>query len=100
MDIPQELIRILKSSPHIKIIGISGFGGAGKSTASKILGKELNAETVGIDSFQKSHDYSEYSYWENMGYNRMKQEVILPLLEKQEKMLIVEGVGLFRPDMI
>lgn len=30
----------------IKIIGISGISGAGKSVVTKALGKELNATTV------------------------------------------------------
>lgn len=101
MHIPQDVIDEIKSNPSIKIIGISGFGGAGKSTAAALLADECNAKLVGIDSYQKSDEYYEYSYWEVMDYEKMKNEVIVPFLnQNSEEKLIIEGVGLFRPGLV
>ncbi|MBT4384133.1 hypothetical protein HOD30_00100 [Candidatus Peregrinibacteria bacterium] len=105
------------------IIGISGFGGSGKSTVAIKLGKKLNAPVVGIDSFSKSNVHEAYELWKVMDYSRLEKEVLTPFtLGEQEiaynefdweknsigkersfknrGVLIVEGVGLLRPELM
>jgi uridine kinase len=48
------------------IIGVSGFGGAGKSSFSNELGKPLDAPVISVDSFMKDRTLQEYSLWEVM----------------------------------
>ncbi|HSH31418.1 MAG TPA: hypothetical protein VK963_01995 [Candidatus Saccharimonadales bacterium] len=59
-------------------IAVSGFGGAGKSTFAKQLGERIGAPVIGIDSFIKDRTLTDYSMWELMDFNRLKQEVLIP----------------------
>jgi len=124
MEIAGNLIDRLKLLPTPKLIGVSGFGGAGKSSVSKRLGEILEAPVVGVDSFQKKGAFNtEYSLWEIMDYGRLEREVIQPFLSGEETIkyghfdasqevisdmvefgnkgvVIIEGVGLFRPELM
>lgn len=119
-----DLVAKVRSLPVPTIIGVSGLGGAGKSTISKELGETLNIPVVGIDSFQNKGAFdSDYVLWEIMDYNRLEREVLIPFLNGEEHIryghfdagedkiletrefrnegkLIVEGVGLFRPGLL
>ncbi len=104
------------------IIGISGFGGSGKSTLAKGLANKLKATCIGIDSFFKLKDYSEYQLWDIFDFKRLEIEVLKPYLSGDLKIsygefdweknkvlskstiitngfLIIEGVGIFRPEI-
>jgi uridine kinase len=105
------------------IIGISGFGGSGKSTFARKLATEINATIIGVDSFCKADDSNDYELWNIMDYKRLETEVLKPYItgsktisygefdwEKNEvssstvvttnDFLIIEGVGLFRPELL
>jgi len=104
------------------IIGVSGFGGSGKSTFAKYLAKKLDAPVVGVDSFCTSNLHLGHKLWDIMDYERMEKEVLIPVQQgesdikygeygwdKSEEthvveihfkgILVVEGVGLFRPSL-
>ncbi len=52
------IIEKIHTLPKPIIIGISGFGGSGKSTCALELGKKLQAPLIGVDSFFKSNAHA------------------------------------------
>ena len=119
-----NLIEQVNKLKEPAIISISGFGGSGKSSLAKRLGKELNIPVVGVDAFQKKGVFdTQYKLWEIMDYGRLEKEVIIPFINKNEVIkygnfnanveaitetveiknvgkIIIEGVGLFRPELL
>ena len=84
----------------VKIIGISGIGGAGKSTLTHALGKALNATILFWDDFDEisqgpkdyikwfntSRDYSEWKYdalTEVLKQLKLSKKVICPATKKE-----------------
>lgn len=116
MQIPETVIQTLKELPAPTIVAISGFGGSGKSTAASILSELLHAPIICIDPFGEGRGIEDFSNWEGMDFKRFEQEVLIPFSEginplsyhswrHEEKvphggLLIVEGVGLFRPELL
>lgn len=124
MNISKELIEKLKVLKTLTIIAISGFGGSGKSSFAKSLGKATNTPVIGVDSFQKDGAFdTEYKLWEIMNFSRLEEEVLIqftnnePIIKyghfdanlksisetrkiKNNGRVIVEGVGLFRPELM
>ena len=122
MNIPEQLIQRIALLPSPAIIGVSGFGGAGKSSVAAMLGGKIGATVVGVDSFFKDRTISNYAYWEIVDFQRLEREVLQPFLERKSvryghfdwgkntigesrevpvtNRLIVEGVGLFRPVLL
>lgn len=124
MNLPEDLITKIKNLQTPAIIAISGFGGSGKSSIAKDLGKLLNASVIGVDSFQKPGAFdTEYKLWEIMDFSRLEKEVLQPFLNNEpnikyghfdpgqniiseirevenKEYLIIEGVGLFRTQLI
>ncbi len=124
MIIPEKIISQILDLPRPVLIGISGFGGAGKSSFAKALGVAINAPVIGVDSFQKDGAFdTEYSFWEIMDFARLEKEVLQPSRDNQKVIqyghfnvpsksisetreiensgkIIIEGVGLFRPELL
>jgi uridine kinase len=123
MEISHEIIEKIKNLPTPSIVAISGFGGAGKSTAAHKLAELFDAPVVGIDQFMKDRTREDYSHWEGMDFARFEKEVLLPFTKGENPIhyghwdhganniiksvevphkgiLIVEGVGIFRPELI
>jgi uridine kinase len=121
----REAIKILeakiKKLSKPTLVGISGFGGSGKSTFAISLGEKLKAQVVGVDSFAKHDIHKDYEFWEIIDYNRLNKEVIQTFLSnnqlikyynqdwkqstkkneiKHNGTLIIEGIGLFRPELM
>ena len=106
-----------------RIIAISGFGGAGKSSlAAKMKGILSNAEIVCVDEFIVEQLHGQASRWEGIDWNRLIREVLFPASNNEKtitygvydwtenrvvrfrsfdlpKFLIIEGVGLLRPQL-
>jgi uridine kinase len=105
------------------LIGISGFGGSGKSTFALALGEKLKAPVVGVDSFAKHNVHKDYEFWDIIDFNLIEKEVIKPFLSwkqeisykefdwkkngfgeqvsfKNHGILVIEGIGLFRPALM
>jgi len=123
MKLPQEIIEKIKSLITPTIIAVSGFGGSGNSTVATNLSELLNAPLIGIDQFMKDRDDESYSCWNGMDFNRFENEVLIPFTKSMnpisyghwdhgtntiiknievlhKDVLILEGVGLFRPELM
>ncbi len=124
MEIAKEVTEKIKSLPIPKIIAISGFGGSGKTSFAKTLGEAIGAPVIGVDSFQKDGAFdTTYKLWEIMDFSRLEKEVLQPFLQNEKNIsyghfdvptksileptkisntgqLIIEGVGLFRPELM
>ena len=123
MEIPESLLNTIRTLKRPIIVAVSGLGGAGKSSFANKLAERLSAPVVGVDSFQKKGAFDiDFSLWEIMNYSRLEREVLVPFLKgenvsyghfdaSQEAvshkvevanagLLIVEGVGLFRPELL
>jgi len=121
--ISKEIIDDISILEKPAIIGISGFGGSGKSTLAKKLALQLKASCIGIDSFCKSTKSIEYQFWDIFDFTRLRVEVLEPYFSEVSKisygefnweenkvtnkstiptneLLIIEGVGIFRPEII
>lgn len=123
MKVPQEIIDKIESLNTPAIIAVSGFGGSGKTTFANMLGNAVYAPVIGVDSFYKDKTLSGYSVWEVIDFERLENEVLKPyttgknpihyghfdwgrnsVVEMREVhhegCIIIEGVGLFRPNLL
>ena len=69
----------------VKIIGISGIGGAGKSVLTHALGKALNATILFWDDFDEiSQDPEDYIEWYNTSrdYSKWKYDALAEVLKQ------------------
>lgn len=104
------------------IIAVSGFGGAGKSTFSDLLGTITDIPVIRLDSFARDRLENNPVMWDSMDFDRLEKEVLIPFssgaghitygnyhwgenritktntIENKGK-LILEGVGLLRPSI-
>ncbi len=105
------------------VIGISGFGGSGKTTFADQLANYYKAPVIPVDSFCLNSSLNDFHLWEIMDYKRLEQEVLLPFTDGQspikygifsdgknkvtktteiqhDGIIIIEDVGLFRPSLM
>lgn len=69
----------------VKIVGISGVGGAGKSVLTNALGNRLNATTLFWDDFDEiSQDPNDYIEWYNTNrdYSEWKYDALAEVLRQ------------------
>lgn len=120
MEIPKEVIDTVHNLPTSSIIAVSGFGGAGKSTFSDLLGVTTSIPVIRLDSFARDRLENNPVLWDSMDFDRLEREVIIPFSNRAEQItygnyhwgenritktntventgkLIIEGVGLLRP---
>jgi uridine kinase len=123
MEISEHLIGTIRNLPKPTVVAVSGFGGSGKSTVAKKLAEKLGAPVIGVDSFQKKGAFdTQFSLWGIMDFVRLEEQVLKPFFKKEnvvrygnfnaktetisetvefknEGVLVIEGVGLFRPEL-
>ncbi|MCR4328389.1 MAG: hypothetical protein NUV53_02615 [Patescibacteria group bacterium] len=122
-EINPNLIEKIISLKTPAVIAISGFGGAGKSTFADLLGIAMNAPVICVDYFGIDRTIENYTHWKGMDFERLEREVLTPFLKGENSVayghwdhaenkiiksitvshsgiLIVEGVGLFRPELL
>ena len=122
MEIPKEILEKIAALSKPAIIAISGFGGSGKSTFAGMLGERMGAPVVDVDSFARNR-LGGGSNWDAFDFARLEREVLIPFIEDQDPiihgqydwgenavistrqvhhdgLLIIEGVGLFRPELL
>ena len=122
ITIEKSLVEKLLNLKKPAIIAISGFGGAGKSTFADLLGKEINAPVIRLDSFARDRLENNPVLWDAIDFDRLEQEVLIPFLigtttieyggyhwgenkvtetksVEHGGLIIIEGVGLLRPNL-
>ena len=105
------------------VVGISGFGGAGKSTlANQIKGELEDSVVISVDNFAMDHLEKRGSDWDGFDWKRFEKEIFLPLSrggqrltygtynwdenksrgteEVSAEVFILEGAGLFRKNFM
>lgn len=119
-----EIGRHIPSRPtSCSIVGISGYGGAGKSTLAQQLGMRLAAPVVSIDEFGTAAVFQRSTAWDGFDRARLVRQVLAPLRagDRQvrydrcddwetwltvstpisvDRFLVLEGVGVFHPDLL
>ncbi len=120
--IKAPIISRIDSLSKPALIGISGFGGSGKSTIAGKIGALIKAPVIGVDAFFND-SVDAYNYWNVFDYERLEKDVLIPFTSgdpvlayreydwekkslggevqiKHNNSIIVEGVGLFRPSLM
>ncbi len=106
------------------IIALSGFGGSGKSTIAEKLSQLLgDATVIRLDDFIINRLSKRSSDWEGFDYNRLFEQVLKPIQQGKieieyglydwqknivaknkkvslQRFIIVEGIGLIRPNLM
>jgi uridine kinase len=118
-----QIVEAIRDLSTPAVVAISGFGGSGKSTFAQRLSSAIHAPVIGVDTFCTSTEQVEYRRWEIMDFARMEREVLIPFTSgasslvfgefdweknivvdvttlQAPSVLIVEGVGLFRPTLL
>ncbi|MFM2374683.1 MAG: hypothetical protein RLZZ234_678 [Candidatus Parcubacteria bacterium] len=123
MDIPAALLEKISTAAHPTLVGVSGFGGSGKSTFATKLGNVIHAPVISTDLFLTQRAQGNVTLWDCYDRERLMREVLSPFKNGEKSLtygvynwnadmvvgtqvcstsrgvLIVEGIGLFQPSM-
>lgn len=95
-----EAISRLRGSGRL-VVGIDGFGGAGKSTlAAAIVARLPEAATLPMDDFIVKDRVDDDTWEQVWDRNRLIAEVLDPIELGDVGILIVEGITSLHPDLI
>jgi uridine kinase len=124
VDSVLERLAAVEGAHGVVIVGISGFGGSGKSTLAAALADVLQAPTVSTDEFATKAVMQPSDDWNGIDRARLIRQILVPLrqgarriayessgdweawttvsktLELAGNHFIVEGVGLFHPNVL
>ena len=119
-----EILEPIRSLPGSSVtIGISGYGGSGKTTLAHALADRLSAPVISIDEFGTSAVFRRSDDWQGFDRERLVRQVLAPLARGvrelsydscddwdswetvpthlvMERFLFLEGVGLFHPNVV
>ena len=122
-SLDEILVPIRRLPGSSVIIGVSGYGGSGKTTLAHALAERLSAPVISIDEFGTSAVFRRSDDWQGFDRERLVRQVLAPLARGvrelsydscddwdswetvpthlvMERFLILEGVGLFHPDVV
>lgn len=105
-----------------RVIGISGYGGSGKTTLARTLGQALDACVVSIDEFGTAGAMQRSSDWSGLDRQRLVSQILEPVkngartiaydscddwrswhtnrLERSVGNVLLEGIGIFHPTLL
>jgi uridine kinase len=116
-----RLISDLSENTERLVVGVSGFGGSGKSTVARRLVSRIanSARLRGDDFLDPTRSHQRSDDWDGVDRTRLANEVLIPFHEAREarfrrydwaagglgdeevlapcRVLIVDAVGLFHP---
>lgn len=119
-----EILEPIRSLPGSTVsIGVSGYGGSGKTTLARAIAGQLSAPAVSIDEFATSAVFERSEDWQGFDRERLVGQVLAPLARGVHELsyescddwdswetipahllvkrfLVLEGVGLFHPDVV
>ena len=96
-DLIVQLQALAESGDQSVVIGISGYGGSGKSTFARDLSSQiLDSFVIGVDQYYVLEKDALDDNWDCFDRSLMRGEVQRHL--GRAKLIICEGVGIFHPD--
>ncbi len=97
-----DAVRALEVEGHAAIVGISGYGGAGKTTVATALHDQLEGSVVlsGDGYLREQPPTSRSDEWSVMDRERLRRDARAAARTSGLSAVIVEGLGLFTPDLL
>ncbi len=95
----EHLQETILSTGEVLVVGISGYGGAGKSTFARTLSAEIPGSVViGVDQFYVKEKDIVGDDWGCFDRGQMRQQI--EAVKREATAIICEGVGIFHPDTV
>lgn len=97
-----ELIRHqVEANKYQLVIGISGYGGSGKSTFARQLSEAIpGSVVVRVDQYYVKEKDVLDDDWNAFDRSKMRAEIDRLLSDSSVHLVICEGVGIFHPDTV
>jgi uridine kinase len=101
----EALIELLReraeTGDKVLVVGISGYGGSGKTTLAAELGEKISGSTViGVDEYYVIEDNLRDYDWSVFKRDKFRDEITLRVESGEFKVVICEGCGIFHPDTV
>jgi uridine kinase len=97
----EEVRGLWESVEKPLVLGISGYGGSGKSTFARQMSVAiLGSVIIGVDDYYvKEKDVLDEN-WDAFDRSLMRAEIDRRLQDITVRLIICEGVGIFHPDTV